>query len=160
MKFMDSPPKKPYLCFTFNQNLNPEMKKVFLFATLGGALALASCGGGPSDEEKAAAEQARLDSIKAAEQAKLDAMAAEAAAREAAAYAAGQASAEAEAATEEAAAPAKEEPKQPANIIEGKKQAAEEAGKTNIIEAKKGAAEQQKASGENMIEAKKKKANQ
>ncbi len=69
------------------------MKKVLLFSVVGGMIALASCGGGPSAEEKAAAEQAKLDSIKAAEQAKLDEMAAEAAAAEAAAYAAGQAAA-------------------------------------------------------------------
>ncbi len=73
------------------------MKKVFAMALVGGTLALASCGGGPSAEEKAAMEQARLDSIKAAEQAKLDA---EAAAAAAAAEAAA-AEAEAQAATEE-----------------------------------------------------------
>lgn len=68
------------------------MKKVFAIAILGGTLALASCGGGPSAEEKAAQEQAKLDSIKAAEQEKLDAEAAAAAA-----------AAEAEAAAESAA---------------------------------------------------------
>jgi len=69
------------------------MKKVLLFSVVGGMIALASCGGGPSAEEKAAAEQAKMDSIQAAEQAKLDEMAAEAAAAEAAAYEAGQAAA-------------------------------------------------------------------
>ncbi len=69
------------------------MKKVLLFSVVGGMIALASCGGGPSPEEQAAAEQAKMDSIQAAEQAKLDAMAAEAAAAEAAAYEAGQAAA-------------------------------------------------------------------
>ncbi len=34
------------------------MKKVFVFALIGGMFALVSCGGGPSAEEKAAAEQA------------------------------------------------------------------------------------------------------
>jgi flagellar hook assembly protein FlgD len=73
------------------------MKKVFAIAILGGTLALASCGGGPSAEDKAAAEQAKLDSIKAAEQAKLDAEAAAAAA-----------AAEAEAAAEEVVEAAEE----------------------------------------------------
>ncbi len=52
------------------------MKKVFVMALVGATLALASCGGGPSAEEKAAAEQAKMDSIKAVEQARLDAEAA------------------------------------------------------------------------------------
>lgn len=56
------------------------MKKVLLFALIGGTMALASCGSGPSAEEKAALEQAKMDSIKAVEQAALEAEAAAAAA--------------------------------------------------------------------------------
>ena len=119
------------------------MKKVLVFALVGGMFALASCGGGPSAEEKAALEQARLDSIKMVEQAKLDEMAAAAAAA---------AAAEAEAAaTEEEVAPAE---KAPANIIEGKKGAAENAAE-NIIEGKKQQAAEEKESGEDMIQRKK-----
>ena len=43
-------------------------------------MALASCGGGPTAEEKAALEQLKMDSIKAVEQAAMDAEAAAAAA--------------------------------------------------------------------------------
>lgn len=51
-----------------------KMKKVlFTFAVIG-SLAIVSCG--PSAEEQAAAEQARLDSIAAVEQARLDSIAA------------------------------------------------------------------------------------
>jgi antirestriction protein len=125
------------------------MKKVLLFSVLGGMFALASCGGGPSAEEQAAAEQAKQDSIKATEQAKLDAMAAEAAAAEeaAAAY-----DSVADEVTEEVVA------KEPENIIEGKVQQTEDAAE-NIIEGKKGKVETEKASGEDMIQRKKGKAN-
>lgn len=123
------------------------MKKVLLFALIGGTMALASCGGGPSAEEKAALEQAKMDSIKAVEQAALEAEAAAAAAAE-----------EAAAAVEEVAEEVEEAAKKPENMIEGKKQAAEDAAE-NIIEGKKQKAEEEKTSGEDMIQRKKGKAN-
>ena len=74
------------------------MKNTLSIVAFGGILALASCASGPTPEEQAAAEQARLDSLKAVEQFRLDSMAQVAAEAEAAAYAAGQAEAEAAAA--------------------------------------------------------------
>lgn len=70
------------------------MKNSLSIALFGGVVALASCASGPTPEEQAAAEQARLDSLKAVEQFRLDSMAQVAAEAEAAAYAAGQAAAE------------------------------------------------------------------
>ena len=65
------------------------MKKTLSVLVLGGVLAIAACG--PSEAERKAAEQKRLDSIAAVEKGKLDslaALAAEAAAQAAAAEAA------------------------------------------------------------------------
>lgn len=70
------------------------MKNTMSIVAFGGILALVSCASGPTPEEQAAAEQARLDSLKAVEQFRLDSMAQAAAESEAAAYAAGQAAAE------------------------------------------------------------------
>lgn len=131
------------------------MKKVLLFSLVGGMIALASCGGGPSAEEKAAMEQAKLDSIKAAEQAKIDAAAAAAEAEaKAAAHEAEEAVTDATEEVEEVV-----EKKEPENIIQGKKQSADDASKTNIIESKKSKAEEEKTSGESIISKKKKGAN-
>jgi hypothetical protein len=82
-----------YLCRGFNQKPILIMKNSLSIVAFGGILALASCASGPTPEEQAAAEQARLDSIKAIEQFRLDSMAQAAAEAEAAAYAAGQAAA-------------------------------------------------------------------
>lgn len=79
------------------------MKKVLSLFVVGGMLAIAACG--PSEAEKKAAEQKKLDSIAAVEKAKLDSIAALAA--EAAAQAA-QAEEAAAAAQAEASAAKKE----------------------------------------------------
>lgn len=72
--------------FVVNKNTKQEMKKVLFIATMVCGIAIVSCG--PSAEEKAAQEQARLDSIEAAEKAKAEEEAAAAAQAEAEAAAA------------------------------------------------------------------------
>lgn len=98
------------------------MKKVLVFALVGGVFTLASCGGGSNADDEAAA-QAKLDSIKAAEQAQQEADAAEAAAAAAAAgYEAGKAAAEAgaEAAEEVVEEATEETPASPSNKLKDK----------------------------------------
>jgi len=101
------------------------MKNTMSIVAFGGILALASCASGPTPEEQAAAEQARLDSLKAVEQFRLDSMAQAAAEAEAAAYAAGQAAASKTTTTKTSTTVTKTEP---APATDGKK----ENGKLNV----------------------------
>ncbi len=130
------------------------MKNSLSIALFGGVVALASCASGPTPEEQAAAEQARLDSLKAVEQFRLDSMAQVAAEAEAAAYAAGQAAAEQTTTTTTTTSTTK--PAESSNPITNKQNAAN--SNENPIDAKKQKAEEQKENPTNPILNKKSKA--
>lgn len=105
------------------------MKKVLSLLVVGGMLAVAACG--PSEAEKKAAEQRKLDSIASFEKAKLDSMAAvanDAAARAAAAEAEVK---DAKADLKDAKADAKQAKADADAAEEAKKKADEEAKKAN-----------------------------
>lgn len=122
-----------YFCRGFNLKPILIMKNTLSIVAFGGILALASCASGPTPEEQAAAEQARLDSIKAVEQFRLDSMAQAAAEAEAAAYAAGQAAASTTTTTKTSTTVTKTEPAP----VEEKK----ETGKLNVTGKEEGVKE-------------------
>ena len=132
------------------------MKNSLSIALFGGVVALASCASGPTPEEQAAAEQARLDSLKAVEQFRLDSMAQVAAEAEAAAYAAGQAAAEKTTTTTTTTSTSTTKPAESSNPITNKQNAAK--SNENPIDAKKQKAEEQKENPTNPILNKKSKA--
>lgn len=152
---------KNVLLARINQKTIPIMKNTLSIVAFGGILALASCASGPTPEELAAQEQARLDSIAAVEQFRADSIAQALAEAEAAAYAAGQAAATKTTTTKTTTTTTKTEPAvaKPAstgNPITDKKNAAEAGG--NPIDAKKQKAEEGKDGTSNPILDKKKKA--
>jgi len=151
-----------YLWRGLNQKTIRTMKNTLSIVAFGGILALASCASGPTPEEIAAKEQARLDSIAAVEQFRADSIAQALAEAEAAAYAAGQAAATKTTTTKTTTTTTKTEPAdtKPAstgNPITDKKNAASQPAE-NPIDAKKQKAEEGKDGTSNPILDKKKKA--